>query len=471
MELVHAIIKIASNKSNTESLKKAVEGIIISENLYSHRNIHDQIEKMSKSIEFKILINFIEAIDGDMEALGQICDHIFYDNKSWISTLFSILNTGKFSLDNICSEKHRELAKKKFQKDIKRLFECLFSMTCDDRKLNDFILQYNVPSLLFSLMCPNMTIIEKFFKFRDSIQFLENDLITTILNLSSLQELVPTLYCAFRTAKPFLEQKHQIQIAQTDENSFPLKIENFKYNPNPVMHKMGILYDSLNFKKQNTEDILSLEKQQLYSSDFGYQIEQNGVQVNAAKLFKLIFQTAYGDKNAMLVLMDILAPLFRDITGGLAVVKIASILAKGQKQKIFTQMANLVRLIIIEMITNKIEMKSKIVEETDDFKLSDDEIKKFSETFDFTASLVTGVVCWIKGSLMLLDKNTANISIDTYREAFYSMCDSLSVYEDEIQREDKLVHDISKQTDLMIAILGFCRGNYRKIEVIGVQVG
>jgi len=317
-------------------------------------------------------------------------------------------------------------------------------------------------------MCPNQDLIEKFFSFRESISFLENDLISTIVNLSSLKELVPTLFSAFRTAKPILEQKFNVVIDQTGDDEFPIKIPNFDFDPNPITQKMGSVFESLSFKKSNNEEIMKLEKQQLYNADYDYTIDTDGISVNAAKLFKLIFQTSYGDNTAMFILMDMLAPLFRDITGGHAIVKIASILAKGRKDKIFDHMGNLVRLIIIGMITDKIEMKAKYQNGVD---ISEEEIKQFSESFDFTDNLVNGIVFWIKGALMLLDKDSASISTDEYREVFYGMCDALSIYEEEIGREDKLVHDISKQTDLMITIVGLCKGIYSKIEVVGVQVG
>ena len=317
-------------------------------------------------------------------------------------------------------------------------------------------------------MCPNQDLIEKFFSFRESISFLENDLISTIVNLSSLKELVPTLFSAFRTAKPILEQKFNVVIDQTGDDEFPIKIPNFDFDPNPITQKMGSVFESLSFKKSNNEEIMKLEKQQLYNADYDYTIDPDGISVNTAKLFKLIFQTSYGDNTAMFILMDMLAPLFRDITGGHAIVKIASILAKGRKDKIFDHMGNLVRLIIIGMITDKIEMKAKYQNGVD---ISEEEIKQFSESFDFTDNLVNGIVFWIKGALMLLDKDSASISTDEYREVFYGMCDALSIYEEEIGREDKLVHDISKQTDLMITIVGLCKGIYSKIEVVGVQVG
>ena len=152
MELVHAIIKLASNKWDKESLKTVMESIIVSKNLYATANVPEKIEQMSQSIEFETIINLVEAINGDMQSLGQVCDCMFFDNKSWICTIFAILATGKFSMETICDEKYHGMAKVKFQKDVKRLFECLFTVAGDSPKLDDFCYKYDVAILLFSLM-------------------------------------------------------------------------------------------------------------------------------------------------------------------------------------------------------------------------------------------------------------------------------------------------------------------------------
>lgn len=379
------------------------------------------------------------------------------------------MSEGKLSLNNICEDENRGLAIKKFQKDAKRIFERLFSVACTNPRLDDFIYKYDVPVLLFSMMCPNLGLVERFFSYKDSFKFMENEMIGTIANFSSNEELVPTLYCAFRTAKPILEEKYECEIEQVGDIVFPLKIDNYEFAPNPIMEKMGDIYDSLNFN--TSETLIDAESLAEYKKDYSYEILPDGISINAPKLFKLMFLAGYGDNTAMFTLIDLLTPLFRNITGGIAVLKIALVLAKSQKEKIFDHMGNLVRLIIIGMITAKIEMKSKFAEEDDEVSFSEEDIKKFSESFKFTDNLVNGIVNWIKGALLMLDKNASGIKVDKYKEVFFGMCDSLYAYEQEINRSDVLVHDIQKQTDLMVTIVGLCKGNYRKVEVIGVQVG
>ena len=385
--------------------------------------------------------------------------------------MFAILGSGKLSMETICSSESYGVAQKKFQKDIRRLFECLFSVACDNPKLDDFIYKYDIPYLLFSLMCPDYALIEQFFNFKDSLRFIDSDLLATIMNFASKLELVPTLYCAFRTSRPVLEKKHKVEITQNGEEDFPLEIQNFEFEPNPIMQKMGNVYESLSFKNSGSQDIIKKDKMELYYNDFGFSMTETGIKINAAKFLKLVFQTGYGDTNSMFILMEMMAPLFREITGGHAIVKIASTLAKGRKDKIFEHMSNMVRLIIVGMITEKIELKSKYLDDDDDINFTEEDIKKFSDTFDFTDNMIRGIVAWIKGALLLLDKDAANIKIDKYREVFIEMCDSLSSYEQEIERFDTLIHDVSKQTDLMITIVGICKGNFRKIEVVGKQVG
>ena len=467
--LVHSIIKLGSEKWKDDDVKDIMREIIYSQNLFTNDDPDEKVEQFANSVEFNLVKNVIRATEGDLQSLGQTCDSLFFNNKSWVCTLFSVMSEGKLTLGNICEDEERGLAIKKFQKDIKRLFERIFSVATSDPRLDDFIYKYDVPVLLFSMMCPSLGLVERFFNYKDSLTFLENDMIGTITNFSSVQELVPTLYCAFRTAKPILEKKFETEIEQVGEDIFPIHIPNYDFEPNPIMEKMGDIYESLNFSK--VEALMKPEKEEMYRNDYNYSITPEGITINAPKLFKLIFLAGYGDNTAMFALMDLLKPLFRNITGGIAVLNIALVLAKSQKEKIFDHMGNLVRLIIIGMISEKIEMKTKFAEEEDDFSFSEEDIKKFSETFNFTDNLVNGIVNWIRGALLLLDKNVSNIKVDKYKEVFYGMCDSLYAYEQEINRGDKLVHDIQKQTDFMVTIVGLCKGAYRKVEVTGVQVG
>ena len=233
--------------------------------------------------------------------------------------------------------------------------------------------------------------------------------------------MVPTLLCAFKTAKPVLEEKYGIKIPQIGNDKFSLLIPNFKSKPNPRLSEMGHIYQSLRFEKATADDLMRLEKQHLYATDFDYEIKDEGIQINVSKLFKLIFQTCYGDNTSMHMLMDMLAPLFREVAGGNAIIKIATILAKGRKDKIFFHMSNLVRLIIVGMITDKIEKKAQYAEEDDEVELTPEDIQRFANSFNLTEGLVNGVVNWVKGALLLLNKNSANIKIARYREVFYGM--------------------------------------------------
>ena len=71
-ELMDAVLGLASNRWNSESLKLIMENIIVSNNLYPQYNVSDVIEKISNQIEFETVINLIEAVEGDMQSLGQI---------------------------------------------------------------------------------------------------------------------------------------------------------------------------------------------------------------------------------------------------------------------------------------------------------------------------------------------------------------------------------------------------------------
>lgn len=101
IDLVHAVIKLGSGKWNDESIQKLMKEIIISQNLYSNHNTDDKITELSKSVEFSLIKLIIKATNGDMQSLGQVCDHIFFNNRSWVCTLFSVMNEGKLTMTNI----------------------------------------------------------------------------------------------------------------------------------------------------------------------------------------------------------------------------------------------------------------------------------------------------------------------------------------------------------------------------------
>lgn len=101
IDLVHSLIRLASNKWSKRSLKVVIEGIVRTHELYKHSDIDDVLVNVTTGAEFETIINLIEALEGNMQSLGQICDHLFFENKSWICTMFSILGTGKFVKENI----------------------------------------------------------------------------------------------------------------------------------------------------------------------------------------------------------------------------------------------------------------------------------------------------------------------------------------------------------------------------------
>ena len=71
-ELIEAILGLASSRWNTDSLKLIIEKIIVSNNLYPQHNLPEIVDSLSEKIEFETVINLMEAIEGDMQSLGQI---------------------------------------------------------------------------------------------------------------------------------------------------------------------------------------------------------------------------------------------------------------------------------------------------------------------------------------------------------------------------------------------------------------
>jgi hypothetical protein len=370
-------------------------------NLYKEYDTKEKVEEMSKAAEFDMITDLIEAWEGDIQNFGQVCDVIFFKNQSSICTLFSALGSGKISLSSVYGEENTRYAKTKFLKDIKRLFECLFTVAWSDEKLDEFIFKYDIHILLFSLMCPDFTLIKKFFNFNESIKFIEGSVLNSIMKLSSKTEIVPNLDPLFMVAKSNIEKRFQVKLPEDNI----IHLTNFPFSPNPILKQMGSLYDSLSFKQSKTTDLLTPKKIQRYRETYQFSIEEKGVQVNISKLFKLFYQTAYKDSTGLQSLMDILIPLYQDISGAFAVLKIALILARDKKDKIYYFMNELVKLIIIGMITKQAEATMQFKDiDVDDVQVNQEEIDKIAESFNFSDKLVSGVVHWIRGAILLLNK-------------------------------------------------------------------
>ena len=70
--LVRSVLALANNRYDTETLKLIVKTIIEIQNIYINHNIEDKVDNMAEGSEFDTIILLIEAIDGNLQSLGQL---------------------------------------------------------------------------------------------------------------------------------------------------------------------------------------------------------------------------------------------------------------------------------------------------------------------------------------------------------------------------------------------------------------
>ena len=51
----------------------------------------------------------------------------------------------------------------------------------------------------------------------------------------------------------------------------------------------------------------------MYNDEFGYVVDEEGIIIDASVLFEIILKAGYGDRSQILLLMEMLIPLFRNV--------------------------------------------------------------------------------------------------------------------------------------------------------------
>ena len=51
----------------------------------------------------------------------------------------------------------------------------------------------------------------------------------------------------------------------------------------------------------------------MYNDEFGYVVDEEGIKIEASVLFEIILKAGYGDRSQILLLMEMLIPLFRNV--------------------------------------------------------------------------------------------------------------------------------------------------------------
>ena len=157
--------------------------------------------------------------------------------------------------------------------------------------------------------------------------------------------------------------------------------------------------------------------------------------------------------------MTLVSPLLREIPGGIIIIyNIISNLSKNDISKVISIMPNLVRI----MLLTKFDLN---------LNLTDEKIEEKIKQLRFTETLIEGAVAWISSLVILINKNTAQFTIEYYKKIFNNMMKTLEKYEDEVDSEIRIVKNAMRPGNIIIMILGLWRGDFELIGVLASEIG
>ena len=156
--------------------------------------------------------------------------------------------------------------------------------------------------------------------------------------------------------------------------------------------------------------------------------------------------------------MTLVSPLLREIPGGIIIYNIISNLSKNDTSKVISIMPNLVRI----MLLTKFDLN---------LNLTDEKIEEKIKQLRFTETFIEGAVAWISSLVILINKNTAQFTIEYYKKIFNNMVTTLEKYEDEVDSEIRIVKNAMRPANIIMMILGLWRGDFELIGVLASEIG
>lgn len=340
--------------------------------------------------------------------------------------------------DFVISDNNEELYKLKILREVMRFFEQVFVSTLKQPEMVELMYEYELHVLLFVCASQDYSMVKYFIDLNKYFSFIDNDILFALNDLLSSKDNIPNLSIFFSKAHKVLEKKYDINL---DENgSFPLTINNFQIQNDAMLGKMKELFGSL--MKYDINQIIEAHKLKKFEQEYDYKILNDGISINAPAIFRIFFKALRNDVESIGDIVSIVAPLLRDIPGGVVIFNIISNLTKSDISKVISIMPNLVRIMMISKLNLDLNMSTYEIEE----KL---------KQLNFNEAMIEGVVAWISSIVVLINKNISQFDIRYYRKIFERMMSTLENYEKEIGSVSKIVKNAMKQADFILMILGF----------------
>ena len=436
--LLNALFAFQNKSDKFDVLKRIVKHIIMPNQLYKGKDMKVFYAEFHKSIEYSLLKMFLKALNGNINSIGYILDHILYENKSSIQTILWNYPTKDSKMEAHIS-RNIGTFKEKINNDFRQFIVKLVRKSHNEGIL-DFIDNYEFDKILFMMFfgkSHNMKLFDKELKQFSKI----DEKVLDLIKLLWTEKIVPDLSVLYNENK---------QPNNLDSKGFKLEINKFKAS------EASIISENSNVFKNIIEHDEALEKydDDLMKEEYKFEKTENGFSVDGLKFFQTVLQCIHQDLDSVHIITKMLISLFKDIPDAMALINSVFYLSKEKYKKIFNVMPILVKLRLLSKYSH-----------------SKDNIEKKRESFRAADPLVEGAAALLNVIIIILYKNIYFFRTDLQREKVYTMLNTLESYNKNRDYGNKMFNNIDKQTDFILLILGLSKSHLELIQSFASQIG
>ena len=254
LDLLNSVFDLCQGIVEPDKILNIVENIIISQNLFDGKDISKLISSWRNSNELQVIKALINALNGDLNSIGYIADHLFFENSSSLWSLLCMI-ASKRSLSITELFKGDKNLSLKLQRDFRRLLEKLFTTCIGDCKILTHLYNFDIDKIIMMLLLESPANLKLIYDSK-YLDFMKSEVFDFFETLWS-ENYAPDLTMILDVIAPFINEKYgQGNKLQKSESGYLLEISNIKFSTNSLASKAGeninLLIEGMNHSVLNT---------------------------------------------------------------------------------------------------------------------------------------------------------------------------------------------------------------------------
>ena len=237
LDLLNSVFDLWQGIVEPDKILNIVENIIISQNLFDGKDISKLISSWRDSNELQVIKALINALNGDLNSIGYIADHLFFENSSSLWSLLCMI-ASKRSLSITELFKGDKNLSLKLQRDFRRLLEKLFTTWFGDCKILTHLYSFDIDKIIMMLLLESPVNLKMIYNSK-YLNFMKSEVFDFLDTLWS-ENYAPDLTMILDVMAPFINEKYgEGNMLQKSESGYILEISNIKFSTNSLASKAG----------------------------------------------------------------------------------------------------------------------------------------------------------------------------------------------------------------------------------------